>query len=52
MTQKNPAAITLLGLGPGSIQDLTREALAQMELAASNNSLSTFVQPSILLWNN
>ncbi len=50
MTQNNPAAITLLGLGPGSIQDLTREALTQLERAASDNSpvyFRTIVHPTI-----
>ena len=50
MMQKNPAAITLLGLGPGSIQDLTQEALAQLSLAASNNSpvyFRTIIHPTV-----
>lgn len=50
MMQKNPAAITLLGLGPGNIQDLTREALTQLELAASSNSpvyFRTIIHPTV-----
>ncbi|MBA2391999.1 MAG: nucleoside triphosphate pyrophosphohydrolase [Ktedonobacteraceae bacterium] len=50
MMQKKPAAITLLGLGPGSIQDLTHEALTLMELAASNNSpvyFRTTIHPTV-----
>ncbi len=50
MTQKNPAAITLLGLGPGGIQDLTREALTQLEQAASHNSpvyFRTIIHPTV-----
>src|ERR1700693_6402944 len=50
MTQNNPAAITLLGLGPGSIQDMTREALTQLEQAASDNLpvyFRTIIHPTI-----
>jgi tetrapyrrole methylase family protein / MazG family protein len=50
MTQNQPAAITLLGLGPGSIQDLTHEALAQLEQAASTNSpvyFRTIIHPTV-----
>src|SRR5437667_2245504 len=50
MTQNMPAAITLLGLGPGSIQDLTRAALAQLEQAASTNTpvyFRTIIHPTV-----
>ncbi len=50
MTQNNPAAITLLGLGPGGIQDMTREALTQLEQAASDNFpvyFRTIIHPTV-----
>ncbi len=50
MTQDKPAAITLLGLGPGSIQDLTRTAFAQLEQAASTNTpvyFRTIIHPTV-----
>ncbi|MBV9710043.1 MAG: nucleoside triphosphate pyrophosphohydrolase [Ktedonobacteraceae bacterium] len=50
MTQNNPAALTLLGLGPGNFQDLTREALTLLEQAASDNSpvyFRTIIHPTV-----
>src|SRR6266542_4990272 len=50
MTQTTNAAITILGLGPGSIQDLTQEALARLTQAASNKQsvyFRTLIHPTV-----
>src|SRR6266487_833334 len=50
MTQTINAAITILGLGPGSIQDLTQEALARLTQAASNKQIvyfRTLIHPTV-----
>ncbi len=50
MTQTTTAAITILGLGPGSIQDLTQEALARLARAASNKQtvyFRTLIHPTV-----
>jgi tetrapyrrole methylase family protein / MazG family protein len=50
MTHKIPEAITLLGLGPGSIQDLTQEAWSRLAQAASDKQtvyFRTLIHPTI-----
>ncbi len=50
MMQKTTAAITILGLGPGSMQDLTREAQARLAQAASDNQtvyFRTLIHPTV-----
>ena len=50
MTQKTPAAITVLGLGPGSIQHLTQEALARLTQAATDRQtvyFRTLIHPTV-----
>jgi len=50
MTQPTTAAITILGLGPGSMQDLTQEALAQLTRAASDKQTAyfrTLIHPTV-----
>lgn len=50
MTQPTTAAITILGLGPGSMQDLTQEALAQLTQAASDKQtvyFRTLIHPTV-----
>jgi tetrapyrrole methylase family protein / MazG family protein len=50
MTQPTTAAITILGLGPGSMQDLTQDALAQLTRAASDKQIvyfRTLIHPTV-----